>query len=402
MAMDGLKTRKPTGRVPWPTILLEGEEKSGKAAPMWSRLATPTGWTTMGEIAVGDQVVGWNGKPTTVLAVHERGERPVYRLTFSDGATAEVCNEHLWAVRTSNDVHRRYANGPRVGQPRNLPWRIWDTDTIRAKVLDGAVVHIPVTEPVQYAAGEPLPIDPYLLGLLLGDGTLVGKSVQFTCADPELVESIAAVFSGDIVKYSGKDYAYGIVGGGLSAAVRALGLRGTGSATKFIPEIYLRASVDDRLALLQGLMDTDGGMEGRRPTYTTVSPALAAGFRELVESLGGTCRQGSKIPSYVTDEGERRQGKVAYRLAPRLPASMCPFRLGRKRDAWTSTRPTFNTPPRRTVRAVDYVGMFPVRCITVAAEDHLYLTDHFVVTHTAGRWRSSAPASGSEPCTGST
>ncbi|HEV7931934.1 MAG TPA: LAGLIDADG family homing endonuclease, partial [Actinomadura sp.] len=378
-----LETRKPTGAIPWPLILIEGGEKAGKAQPLHARIATPTGWTTMSELAVGDQVIGSDGHATTVTAVHERGLRPIYRLTFSDGATVEACDEHLWATWTSSGLHRTYNKGPKKGQRNPRPATIRTTAELREMVLDGTVLHIPMASPVEYATSGPLPLDPYLLGLLLGDGGLTKANwPTFTSGDPELFDALGALLpAGDVLTRHDSRVSAGIKGGRTTAALRDLGLMGARSVDKFIPAQYMTAAVADRLALLQGLMDTDGGMERKSITFTSVSARLAEQTQELVRSLGGSCSMLTKQPSYRNPAGERVVCKTAYRLTMRLPTGMCPFRLGRKVQRWQESRPTFNTPPRRTIRAVDFVGEMPARCITVASDDHLYLTDHFVVTH---------------------
>lgn len=378
-----LKTRKPTGAVPWPLILVEGEEKSGKAQPLNARIATPSGWTTMGELAVGSRVIGSNGRPTTVTAVYERGERDIYRLTFSDGAEVEACDEHLWATTTSSALHCQYNKGPKKGQRNYRPLVTRTTTELRDKVLNGIVVHIPMAAPVQYDPGEVLPFDPYALGLLLGDGCMAKPSYPvYTSGDPELFDSLAAVLpAGDSLTRlkSGKEA--GIKGGRTTMALRSMGLMGAKSEGKFIPPSYMTSTAADRLALLQGLMDTDGGMERKSITFTSVSYLMACQVQELVRSLGGSCSMRSKEPSYRGADGSLVACKTAYTLRMRLPLGACPFRLNRKVERWTELRPGFNTPPRRTVKAVEYVGKMPARCITVDAPDHLYLTDHFIVTH---------------------
>jgi hypothetical protein len=378
-----LQTRVPTGRVPWPLILIEGGEKSGKAQPYHSRIATPDGWTTMGAVQVADAVIGSDGWPTTVTAVHERGNRSIYRLTFSDGATVDACAEHLWATKTSSSLHSRYNKGPKKGQRNVRPHAIRTTEEIRNLVLNGTVVHVPVTEAVMYAPADPLPLNAYLLGLLIGDGCLRKPNYPvFTSGDPELLDAVESLLpTGDSATRLKAGREVGIKGGRTTSILRGLGLMGAGSADKFIPSQYMRASVADRLALIQGLMDTDGGMEGKSITFTSVSSTLAEQVQEMVRSLGGTCSMSTKRPFYRDGSGDRVECKTAYRLKLRLPIGMCPFRLARKVERWKAIRPAFHTPPRRTVKSVDYVGEMPARCITVAAEDHLYLTDGFVVTH---------------------
>jgi hypothetical protein len=385
------KTRRPTGMPSWPILLIAGSEKAGKAQPLDARIATPTGWTTMGQIKVGDRVIGSDGLPTRVTQVHERGRLQIYRLAFSDGATVDACDEHLWATWTSSERHARTKAGAR----RHLPAQIRDTETLRQMVLDGVIVHIPMAAPVQYDPATSLPLDPYLLGLLLGDGGLSKPSwPTFTSGDPEqFVTLSAALPDGDSLSQTPNPMTVGIKGGATAAILRRLGLIGIKSSEKFIPAAYLTASVSDRLALLQGLMDTDGGIEKATATFCTVSPMLADGVRQIVESLGGTARARVKTTSYTAPDGRRVECKDAHVLRVRLVAETCPFRLTRKVEQWRDSRPEFSCPPIRTVREVTYIGLMPARCITVDAEDHLYLADHFIVTHNS--W-ACAEASGSD------
>lgn len=382
-----LETYNPDGRVEPPFVLIEGSEKSGKAQPLHARIATPAGWTTMGAIEPGHRVIGTSGKATTVTAVYDRGERDIYRLTFSDGVAVEACDEHLWATWTSSSVHSRYNKGPKKGRPNPRPAVVRTTAELRELTLDGSthlVAHIPVTEPVEYDdLCEPLPLNPYALGLLLGGGGLAEhRWPVFTPGDPELFDALALLLpDGDMLTRHCGGSSAGIRGGHTTAVLRETGLLGTASATKFIPPQYLRASVPDRLALLQGLMDTAGGLDSTSIRFISVSAQLAQQLRELVHSLGGTCTLTTKQSTFVDGHGERRDGTTAYLLTLRLPVGLCPFRLARKLARWKQLPSTLHTPPRRTVRSVEYVGTMPARCIAVAADDHLYLTDHFVVTH---------------------
>lgn len=383
-----LRTRKPTGLTAWPRILVSGPGGSGKAQPLHSRLATPTGWTTMGEVEVGDQLIGSDGGPISVTAVHERGELPIYRLTFSDGSSAEACDDHLWASWTSGQRHRKWKTGPLKGQPRRYPGTVRTTSDIRQLLLapqprsdrQTAACFIPVAAPVRYAPqAGPLPIDPYALGLMLGDGGMTKSTAPtFTSCDQELFEALEQLIPyGDyLTRAKGAPTVY-VVGGNLVRALKTLGLMGLKSERKHIPEQYLTASISDRLSLLQGLMDTDGTLArqgaggGGASIFSTSSPFLARDVRQLVESLGGTAATRTKQTTHLP----------SHNLNIRLRKGVCPFRLTRKAQAFGETRTPRFYPPARHVEQVDYVGVMPARCITVSAEDSLYLTDNFIVTH---------------------
>ncbi|AKH17681.1 SNF2-related protein [Deinococcus soli (ex Cha et al. 2016)] len=344
----------------------------GKAQPLDARILTPLGWRTMGDLQVGDYVIGRNGHPTQVIGVYPQGERDIYRVTLTDGASVEVDEEHLWAVNTP------------VRKKRGLPEQVLTTAQIKGTLTDAAgnlKHYLPVVEAVQFASRD-LPVDPYTLGALLGDGHL-SHSLGITTED-EIVSALAlpepvAAHHGARLTPHVSTYRLTTPGqwtpNPLKDALRTLGLHGTTSHSKFIPPDYLLGSPAQRLALLQGLLDTDGHA-GEVVEYTSVSRELALGVVELVQSLGGTARLKPKVTTHVY-QGERRTGQ-AWRVTLKLPAHLDPFRLPAKLAAYA--RPT-KYPPTRGVRHVEYVGRKPAQCIAVAAADRLYVTDQYIVTH---------------------
>ncbi|MGH7745281.1 MAG: phage portal protein, partial [Candidatus Dormibacteria bacterium] len=224
-----------------------------------------------------------------------------------------------------------------------------------------------------------LPLNPYLLGTLLGDGGFTGKAISLAgslkdAADTEALV-MATVPAGIEMRRRpdvGGAVSWGLTSGApkpnpVMSVLRALDLQGRSCYAKFIPEPYMRASVGDRIALLQGLLDTDGTVAGSTSFWST-SHVMALQVEELVRSLGGNARC-------------RRTRPNAWRVRiSRLPAWIVPFRLPRKVAAYTGGLAPRS--PRHTylVKA-EYVGRKPVQCIKVDAADHLYLTDDFVVTH---------------------
>ncbi|WP_203980699.1 LAGLIDADG family homing endonuclease [Planotetraspora silvatica] len=358
-----------------------GPPQAGKAQPHRTPVLTPTGWRKIGELVPGDLVIGGDGRPVQAVAVHERGIREVFQVSLDDGTSTVACGDHLWTVH-----------------PHALSSRTIDTRTLRNRVATNKRFGmLPVVAPVEYTPAGDLPLGAYLLGLLLGDGGLTGDGVVITLADDELVEAVrAALPAGARITRKGSPrdkngklkYGYGIYGTKhwratgtppVTAALRQLGLHGHRTEDKFIPESYLHASVEDRKALLAGLLDTDGGMEGNSVTFTTVSPKLADDVRELVLSLGGCVRVRTKNTSYVNYAGERITCRTAYRLSMRLPYGN-PFRLARKRERYDDHAKNLR-PPNRRIVSVEPEGLDNVRCITVANPDGLYVTENFIVTH---------------------
>jgi phosphate starvation-inducible protein PhoH and related proteins len=358
----------------------------GRAQPVDTPVATPDGFRPIGSLQVGDLVVGRNGLPTPVLGVHPQGVKDVFRVATQDGASTLACGEHLWTVRTPEDK--------RDGMQRTV-----ETKEMVGNLRRGDVrrYELPLVEPVEFVPQE-VPMDPYALGLLLGDGCITTATTPtFTTTDPELAEALASALDGiELVHKEPNDYVLRCVArgrGGLRVAnpvttvLRELRLAGTRSSTKFVPDVYKRNSAWVRLHLLQGLLDTDGGpvtQRGRtcRVQYSTVSPRLRDDVVWLVRSLGGT--------AYVrTRPAEGRkpdlaQGRPvpyrhdAYVLDIRMPQGLSPFRMKRKKAAYNTSG---GGRPMRFIDRIEPAGEAETVCISVAAEDSLYVTEDFVVTH---------------------
>ncbi|HVU92745.1 MAG TPA: PhoH family protein, partial [Jatrophihabitans sp.] len=316
----------------------------GRAQPVDTPVMTPEGVRPIGELEVGDLVVGADGLPTPVLGVYPQGRKPVFRITTQDGASTLACGEHLWTVRTVDD--RSHDRGYRVLQTKDMIGRLRRGHVHRYE--------LPLVEPVEYVP-SPVPLDPYALGLLLGDGCMTGATTpSFATADPELADALQAALPEVIVRHkAGVDYVLTqgprsgvLVENRVTGALRQLGLMGARSSTKFIPPEYLVNSAAVRVALLQGLLDSDGGpvtQAGRscRIQYTTCSPQLRDDVVHLVRSLGGVAYARTRAA-----EG-RRPGMVrgrevfhrhdAHTLDIRLPAAVAPFRLRRKLDAYDAS-----------------------------------------------------------------
>ena len=361
----------------------------GRAQPVDQPVLTPDGFRPIGSLRVGDLVIGSDGTPTLVLGVYPQGRKEVFRVRTQDGASTVCCGEHLWHVFTRED--RRRDTGGRTLETREMIGQLRQAHHHRYE--------LPVlSAPVCYPSID-VPLDPYALGLLLGDGCLTTSTTpMFTTADFELAEALGEALDDIELQPKGEyDYVlrnvHGRRGGYVKVAnpvtmvLRQLGLAGTRSSTKFVPKGYLRNSSDVRLAVLQGLLDTDGGpvtQTGRtcRIQYTTCSEQLRDDVLELVRSLGGVaywrCR-----PAEGRTPGLARGRLVPYRhdsyvLDIRLPSSLEPFRLTRKLEVY---RRGGGGRPMRYIDSIEPGGEAETVCIQVAAEDSLYVTDDFLVTH---------------------
>ena len=350
--------------------LLMGAIGYGKAQPLSAKLLTPNGWMLMANIRVGDFVIGRDGKPTEVIGVFFQGVRKVFKVSFNDGASTRCCAEHLWSVRSPSAAHT------------DAPWKTASLSSFVGGVRNknGQLKwHTPVMDAVEFQ-GNQLPIDPYVLGVLIGNGSLK-DGVRFSSNDQPTIDRVSEAVPAPLsVKYVSQ-YDYRITGpmsGGIAgsnemlASLRSLGLLGKGSDDKFIPQEYLLSSIASRIDLLHGLMDTDGWVEGAGGCgirYSSNSSRLIDDVTFLVRSLGCTTKRTVKVSA---------SGKDHHQLAICPPAGFDMFWLPRKKDA---VRRSGKYTPSRMISSVDPDGSEECMCIKVAAKDQLYVTDDFVVTH---------------------
>jgi phosphate starvation-inducible protein PhoH and related proteins len=362
----------------------------GRASPLGTPVLTPDGFCPIGSLTVGDLVIGSDGEPTPVIGVYPQGEQDIYRLTTQDGASVLCSGDHLWAVATRDD--RRRGKPLRVLTTREMIGNLRASHYHRYELpLHSAPVRFPYRE---------IPLDPYALGLLLGDGCLTGTTTPgFATGDPELAWELKRLLPGTEVRpVGGPDYHLSqlaspwasttLVKNPVTGAARRLGLYGTRSTTKFVPDLYLYNSRKVRLAVLQGLLDTDGGPVTQRNRtcriqYTTVSPRLRDDVIFLVRSLGGIAyhrtRPAEGRAAHLVGGRPVHHRHDAYIIDIRLPHGIEPFRLTRKRDAYSAAGGGGR--PMRFIESIEPAGQAEAVCIAVAAADSLYTTEDFLLTH---------------------
>lgn len=353
----------------WGHGLLAYEVGLGKALDDTMPVYTPTGPVPIGDLKVGDKVIGSDGRPTTVTGVYPQGMRPAYQVTFSDGCDVVCDLEHLWAVKDDN---RRFR-----GQPhRVLTLRQILEEGLTKNTTTAGKHFIPITEPIHFTHPGKRPLHPYLLGLLLGDGCFRATTPTFATPDRTLVTAVRTLLPKGVKISHIANYDYRLTTGPgslknpLTGRLRTLGLWGHHSHSKFIPDAYLYGPVKDRIALLQGLMDTDGSVtrNGNVVEFSSTSEALARGVRFLVQSLGGTATYRVKQTTH----------RPSHRLTVCLPNTIAPFRLNRKKSVYKG-RTKYQ--PSRAIRNVEPVGERPMTCISVDAPDRLFLTRDAIITH---------------------
>jgi len=351
--------------------LISHEMGLGKAQPIDSKILTPNGWKMMGDIKLNDFVIGSDGKPKKVLEVFPQGEKDIYEVKFNDGTSTQSCDEHLWNVNT---------------QIRNWRKCSFQTKTLR-EIIDSGLTYkngnnkyyIPIVNSIEFNEKQ-LKIDPYILGCLLGDGGLTGNnSVAFSSLDQDILDEISKrlpdkhnliLKKGSLLDYyvtADKKNNY------INQYLKIYNLSGRNSYNKFIPDDYKFGSINQRLEILQGILDTDGHsrLDGIIE-LTLASKQLIDDTQFIIESLGGVARLHDK---WVIYKGERR---LYYRLTIKLPSKFIPFKLKRKIETFVA--PTKYLPNRAIVE-VNYIGKKEAQCILIDSEDHLYVTDHCILTH---------------------
>ena len=359
----------------------------GRAQPVDRNVLTPSGWQAIGTLQVGDLVIGSDGMPTPVLGVFPQGRKDVFRVTAQDGSSTLACGEHLWTVKTLDDKKhgtpgRTLQTTDMIGNLRRHHQRFYELP-----ILSSPARFVP----------QDVPMDPYALGVLLGDGCITGRTTpSFTTADPELAWALEELLpESDVVprRTSAVDHVIRrrphVPGSTnpVTKVLRTLHLEGTDSKTKFVPRQYLLNSPDVRVALLQGLLDSDGGpvtqaARSCRIQYTTCSSRLRDDVVFLVRSLGGVAYVRTR-PAEGRRPGRARGTEVHHRsdahiLDIRLPDGIEPFRLHRKADKYR----TFGAGrPMRMIDSIEPAGEAECVCIQVGAADSLYVTDDFLVTH---------------------
>lgn len=359
------------GLMPGSVIVLAGRPGMGKAQPLGSRILMADGtWRTMGEMAFGDALASVDGQPSIVTGVYPQRERQTYRVTLSDGRSTLACAEHLWTVESCKFPDRR---------------RTVTTADLREMLTKERYrrrVSLPLVSG-DFGVDEHLPMDPWLLGALLGNGNLHGSCPLISTADAATLFRVQKIVGSDRVRDAGGDYDYRLVANdcapehNVALALLNLGLRGRHSHDKFVPAVYMRASRATRLAVLQGLLDTDGWVE----TFGAVRIALASrqladDVQALVRSLGGLCTISVKQPTYRY-KGEKKQGLPSYVCNISHPDRASLMTLARKRRRCAGEM-SFRAP---TIVSVEPEGVEPVQCIAVSHPDHLYVTDDYIVTH---------------------
>ena len=352
---------------------------TGKAQRIDQRILTESGWMEIGNANIGTRVYGSDGRLHNVVGVYPQGIREMAKVTFSDGSEV-ICDwDHLWAVKSQVQIYR------------GLAGRVLKTSDIAANGLEftgGQKKHfVPLVAPLCFGETILHYIDPYTMGVLLGDGSMTVGTCSVSKPDFSFTQDELPLPDGchwSNVSLESKCPKFSVVGGEhrnsanpVTRELKRLGIHGKRSEFKFIPQEYLHGSPETRLALIQGLLDTDGSATGPCIEFSSASKKLSDDFIFLVRSLGGTATQ-SQEPAHYTKDGHRHQCLDKFRSIVKLPHGLAPFRMTRKLAAYN---PIQRKNPLKSIVAIESAGLGEAICIRVDAYDSLYVTEGMTLTH---------------------
>ncbi len=341
----------------------------GKAQPLCAKILTPFGWNAMGDMERGMHITGKDGKATVVTGVFPQGEKDVYEITLGDGGKVQCCVEHIWTVNT----------GPR--RSRRSPWYNLTTQQL---ITEGVTYpggrrkfFVPVVAPVHYTPQQkPLSVDPWLLGVILAGGGHVRSALTLTIKDAATRWRVEEILKRDyrdlelLPRNAARPNAWGVsrgkmgAGNSLVGQLRELGVLGCRQSEKFVPDVYMSASVGERFEFLRGLMDARGRWQmGGGLAFYHNSYRLRECVAILVMSLGGK----------AAAKEDRNH------MSLQVPNLTDAFHNPRKAALSKHRRN-----PTRMIAKLDKVGRSECQCISILNADGLYVTNDYVVTHHSG------------------
>lgn len=387
---------------PMASLLLTGSSGVGKATTDSTRVPVfsedgSVAWKRAGDLVVGDRVFARDGSPTKVLGVFPQGERDVYRVTFGDGRTLDVSDNHLWAVYARDE-------SPDQG-PTIYSTQTYSTQTLMNKGLWTGSINgrkymkyaVPMNKPVQWPTAD-LPVDPYVLGALIANGRLT-KTLAFLSDNKDIVESIGQAIGAVSWDRCGRSHTWqfnedmwGLFARKIRTENVLVGelqqLIGKKASERFIPKQYLYASIEQRWALIQGLFDCDGSItfcdSGYYDvSYKTTSQSLADAVRILLYSLGISC----SITEHERVLYDKLWTEYEIYVKVRHVDKHLFFRLNQKNKNLAIEAQSVG---EQNEKRFDYVGIRSIEkldakesmtCIYVDNDEHLYQAGDFIVTH---------------------
>lgn len=367
-------------------ILCLAAAGSGKAQPNSLIIPTPNGKRKIGDIKVGDYLFDRKGNPTKILGVYPQGEKEVFEITFGDGRKTLCCEEHIW--RTYNNGNKfKYKNSYKDLTVKEIIKR--GITTVDSRGHHSSRFSIPCSSPVLYSNLQDLTVDPYLFGVFLSDGCCRERILTLSSNDKEIVDNIVEILQCQVKKQKGNNYSWNFYSSeGKPIHTEEIMKEYKKyiccySYEKSIPDNFKYTSIENRYSLVQGLMDTDGSIIINNNRYTvkfhTTSTKLRDDFIEIMGSLGYIC-------TYREDTREKYTLGKAYEISINISNSekYKLFRLTRKKEIALQgiNQKQNRNYDRTTIKQIRSLGYKEdMTCFYVDNDEHLYLTNDFIVTH---------------------
>ena len=346
----------------------------GKAQPLTSKVLTPNGFRTMGSLKVGDEVISGENNVSKVIGIFPQGIKPVYEIEFDDGSKCNCTDEHLWKCQTRDD---RRVGKYRVVELKDMMKNLYVEN---GKRKNYSIDYVPA---IDFPKKE-LPLHPYVMGVLLGDGGFTQNNIIISMPDDYIKDRVESLLPEEDCLSVRSGYDYRIKRkernnqqSQTRQILKSYYLDGCSSSDKFIPYDYLWSSKEDRLELLRGLLDTDGYSGSNGIEFDSTSYDLALGVMELVHSFGGFASL-RYSETWYTKDGERVPCKNSYRVIIEFPDDGRKyFSLPRKAEVFNPKRKSI----KRFVKSVRYLYDAECQCIMIDDPCHLYITDDYIITH---------------------
>lgn len=358
-------------------VIIAARPAMGKAQPLDSKILTPFGYTQIGRVKVGSEICDTNGGIQFVTGIFPQGLKDTYTVTFSDGTKTKCCDEHLWLTSTMQE--RKSKRGGSVKSLKQIMANLHVTADNRRNHS------VKFVEPVFFHKIDLL-IHPYVMGVFLGDGS--ASHLSITNPEVDIIDKVSQLLPVGCrlrkKKDTGKCDEYRFVRDSakkeniFKELLIKYNLDTSLSADKCIPFEYLRSSVDDRLELLRGLLDTDGYVVYENCIeFSTVSNMLKVGMIDLVRSLGGRI-------TYSVKQGQYKKNGIQvicqkyYRMNISFASDIIPVSSEKHLSKYCFSR-------RSLEKFIDSVVKNDEQeeciCISVSSKDRLYITDEYIPTH---------------------
>lgn len=351
----------------------------GKLQPLYSKVLTPDGWKRMGDLKVGDYVSMPFSEPARILKIYEHKQKDIYNVTTSDGRICECGLEHLWSIRTRKQKEKYLKD-----KDKSKHLSVLQTKDLIERLNKGKKCYIPVPEAQEFSKKE-LPIPPYVMGVLLGDGCITESSwkqdthILFSSQEDDIIQKVYDIVGGTGIYVNKNNYTKKIYTPNARTYREYCDKEGllTYSYLKHIPNDYLYSSVEDRKQLLYGLMDTDGTVSDKGNfVFSTTSERLKHDFVELCRSIG-----------YVVTVHEDKREKYKYGIGYVIIVStydkiFTSEKHLKKYNKWIGKYRRFRKNYDHVyIKSIEKVGVSDARCILVDDPLHLYITDDYITTH---------------------